>query len=225
MTLRAPIRAVLFDLDGVLLDTEPLYTVGIQEVVSEFGHVYDWSLKRDMMGRSDLEGAELVVSRLKLPITPAEYMARREPIMERLLASSPVMTGARELVEELAARQVPLALATSSRTRLYEIKAKPHAWLGAFKHIVCGDDPEVKHLKPAPDIFLVAAARLGVAPEFCAVVEDSPAGVLAAQRAGMQVAALPDPALDSDVVRTANLVATSHSEIRDALFAALALDA
>ncbi|MFZ5892445.1 MAG: HAD-IA family hydrolase [Myxococcota bacterium] len=221
MTLRAPLSAVLFDLDGVLLDTEPLYTVGIQEVVAEFGHIYDWSLKRDMMGRSDQEGADLVVSRLKLPITAAEYMARREPIMERLLATSPIMTGARELVEELAALGVPLALATSSRTRLYEIKAKPHAWLGAFRHIVCGDDPEVKALKPAPDIFLVAAARLGVAPELCAVVEDSPAGVLAAQNAGMQVAALPDPELDSDIIRGANLVARSHQEIRAALLAAL----
>ncbi|MGC4090208.1 MAG: HAD-IA family hydrolase [Polyangiaceae bacterium] len=222
MTLRAPIRAVLFDLDGVLLDTEPLYTRGIQAVVGEYGHVYDWSLKRDMMGRSDIEGAELVVSRLKLPISVAEYMSRREPILESLLADSPVVPGAPELVEELAARGVPIALATSSKSRLYTLKAKPHAWLSRFAHIVCGDDPEVKALKPSPDIFLTAAARLGIPPELCAVVEDSPAGVIAAQRAGMQVAALPDPELDSDVIATANLVARSHAEIRAALLAALA---
>jgi len=221
VTLRAPIRAVLFDLDGVLLDTEPLYTRGIQEVVGEFGHVYDWSLKRDMMGRSDVEGAELVVARLQLPISTREYMARREPILERLLAESPVMEGARELVEELATRGVPIALATSSRSGLYALKAKPHGWLTTFQHIVCGDDPAVKALKPAPDIFLRAAQLIGVAPEFCAVVEDSPAGVVAAQRAGMQVIALPDPELGSDVIATANLVVRSHAEIRAALFAAI----
>jgi pseudouridine-5'-monophosphatase len=221
MKLRAPLRAVLFDLDGVLLNSEPIYTQGIQQVVSEFGHVYDWSIKRDMMGRSDLEGATLLVERLALPISVAEYMARREPILERLLASSPAMAGAEALVSELRARGVASAVATSSRQRLFDIKARAHAWITDFRVIVCGDDPEVKALKPAPDIFLTAASRLGIAPEWCVVVEDSPAGVLAAKRAGMQVIALPDPELGVDAVKEADLVATSYAELGEALREAL----
>lgn len=221
MTLRSPVRAVLFDLDGVLLDTEPLYSEATQAIVSGYGKTFEWSLKQEMLGRSDVEGAALLVSRLELPISAAEYLARYEPLLERLFAAAPPMPGAESLVLKLAERLIPLAVATSSRLRLFRMKSAPHAWFSHFRAVVCGDDPEVKAFKPAPDIFLTAAARLGVPASECVVVEDSPAGVLAAQRAGMQVIALPHPALDAATMPNADLVARTHAEVGAALFSAL----
>lgn len=221
MPLNPPLSAVIFDLDGVLLDTEPLYTQGIQEVVGAFGKVYDWSIKRDMMGRSDLEGARLLLSRLALPLSEVEYLSRREPILERLFRNAPAMPGAAELVAALTRLSVPMAVATSSRARLYQLKIQRHQWFESFDTVVCGDDPEVTALKPDPQIFLVAAARLGIVPERCVVIEDSPAGVLAARRAGMQVIALPDPGLGSAALPEPDVLADSHVQVHAALVGAL----
>ncbi|HET9955676.1 MAG TPA: HAD-IA family hydrolase [Polyangiaceae bacterium] len=216
-----PFQAVLFDLDGVLLDTETLYTVGIQEVVGSFGKTYDWALKRDMMGKSELVGAHLLIERLGLPLHAEEYLARVNPVFERLFHSVEPMPGAVALVEYLLERQVPLAIATSSRSHLFALKSRPHGWLHSIRAVVCGDDAQVKALKPAPDIFLAAAARLQVPPAACLVVEDSPAGVSSALAAGMQVVALPDPALGHDAVAHATTIVSSHDELRNLLSALL----
>lgn len=212
---------MLFDLDGVLLDTEPLYSDATQTLLTPYGKRFEWSLKREMIGRSDIEGAELLVSRLALPLTAREYLALYEPLLEQLFAAVPAMPGARDLVQALSARGVPVAVATSSRQKLFHRKSQPHAWFQHFSAVVCGDDPAVKAFKPAPDIFLTAAARLGVAAAECVVVEDSPAGVMAARRAGMQVIALPAPELGDQAMHEADLVAQSHAEVHSALFAAL----
>ena len=133
MSLRFPIRAVLFDLDGVLLDTEPLYSDATQAVLDGYGKRFEWSLKRDMIGRSDIEGAELLVSRLGLPLSAREYLALYEPLLEGLFATVPPMPGAEDLVAALHSRGVPQAVATSSRLRLFELKSKPHAWFARFE--------------------------------------------------------------------------------------------
>jgi pseudouridine-5'-monophosphatase len=212
---------VLFDLDGVLLDTEPLYSVATQAVLDDYGKRFEWSLKRDMIGRSDIEGAELLVSRLSLPLSAREYLTLYEPQLEALFATVPPMPGAEELVAALHSRAVPQAVGTSSRLRLFQLKSKPHAWFSHFGVVVCGDDPEVKAFKPAPDIFLTAAARLGRSPSECVVIEDSPAGVMAARRAGMQVIALPAPELGEAAMGEADLVVQSHAQVRKALFSML----
>lgn len=184
---------VLFDLDGVLLDTEGLYTQATQAVVERYGKTYDWALKVQTMGREARAGARLIVERLGIPLTADELLAERNPILEALIASSPAMAGAEEFVHRLAAKGVPMAVATSSDRRLYDIKIRPHAWFARFAAVVCGDDPRVLAKKPAPDIFLVAARELGADPAQCLVFEDSPAGVEAALAAGMRVVALPAP--------------------------------
>ena len=222
MPLKPIVRAVLFDLDGVLLDTEPLYTKGIQQVVSAWGKVYDWSIKRDMIGRSELEGARILISRLELPVSIEEYMARREPALLALFANAPHMQGAPELVQALAERNVPMAVATSSKTRLFQLKTTPHAFFSVFQTVVCGDDPEVKALKPAPDIFLAAARRIAQEPAACLVIEDSPAGVRAAKSAGMQVIAIPDPWLGDAAVAEADLIVHDYTELTQAVLATLA---
>ncbi len=204
---------IIFDLDGVLLDTEPLYTRATQQVIAPFGKVFDWSVKSAMMGRDAWTSARHLIEKLELPLTPEEYLSQKEPL---LLASFPdceAIPGAETLVAHLKARGLKLAVATSSSTPYYRLKITRHAWFSSFDAVVCADHPEVKQLKPAPDIFLVAARELGARPEQCLVVEDSLAGVAAARAAGMQVIALPDANMDSSAFAAARRVVRSYAEL------------
>ena len=208
---------VIFDLDGVLLDTEKLYTEATQRVVGEFGKTFDWSLKSQMMGRHELEAAQLLVDTLGLPISAAQYLERQLPIAEALFLSAEELAGAQAFVEALAARGHVLAVGTSSTRRLYELKTKHLPWFSAFSAVVSGDHPEVRELKPAPDIFLAAARASAGDPARCLVVEDSPAGVLAARAAGMSVIAIPDAALPDERFQQADLIVRSYAEMRQRL--------
>jgi pseudouridine-5'-monophosphatase len=208
---------VIFDLDGVLLDTEKLYTEATQTVVAEFGKVFDWSLKSLMMGRHELEAAALLVKTLGLPISAEEYLKRQLPIAEELFRSATEVAGAEDFVAALVRRGHTLAVGTSSTLRLYRLKTAHLPWFSAFSAVVSGDHPEVHALKPAPDIFLAAARAIGGEPSRCLVIEDSPAGVLAARAAGMSVVAIPDPALEATRFETADLVVRSYAELREQL--------
>lgn len=212
-------------MDGVLLDTEPLYTEATNEVLREFGKVFDWSLKIELMGRNPLESARKLLSALEVPLTAEQFLERERPILERLFETAPEMRGARELVQRLAQTGKRLAIATSSARRMFEIKSSRHAWFSAFEVVVCGDHPAVREFKPAPDIFLAAARELGVGAERCLVIEDSLAGVEAARAAGMKVVAMPDRALSDARYRDADLVVRSHGELAARLFSAAHADA
>jgi len=208
---------VIFDLDGVLLDTEKLYTEATQAVVGEFGQRFDWSLKSQMMGRHELDAARLLVDTLGLPISAEEYLRRQLPIAEDLFRTATELPGAEAFVGTLARRGHVLAVGTSSTRRLYDLKTGHLDWFSAFSAVVSGDHPEVRELKPAPDIFLAAARAIGGAPARCLVIEDSPAGVLAARAAGMSVVAIPDAALPSERFAEADLVVRSYAELRQHL--------
>lgn len=205
--------AVIFDMDGVLLDTERLYTEATQQVVGAWGKVFDWSLKCEMMGKEPLASAALLVQRLGLPISPEEYLARTKPLLEQSFTTCQELAGASQVVARLAKARVPLAVATSSARRTFELKTKHHDFFRLFDVIVCGDDPRIGAFKPAPDIFLLAARELACAPERCLVFEDSIAGVEAARRAGMVVVALPDPNNDASRFTAADAHLTTWSEL------------
>jgi pseudouridine-5'-monophosphatase len=208
-----PSAFVLFDLDGVLLDTEGLYTQAAQEIVGRYGKTYDWSLKKHMIGRDARVSAARLMVELQIPLTGEEYLALQRPILEALFASSPAMPGAEAFVRGLSLRRVPMAVATSTGRKLYETKVRPHSWFALFQAAICGDDPNVRAGKPAPDIFLAAAGALGAPPERCVVIEDSPAGVEAAVAAGMRVIAMPHPAVGADACTGAHRVVSGWHDI------------
>lgn len=186
------ITHVLFDLDGTLLDSEALYTDATQIVCDPYGATFSIELKRKIMGGDSREGAITVIEALRLPLTPEDYLKAREVELNRLMPGIQAMPGAEALIAELEAAQVPCCIATSGHRRITDVKLSHHPFLQSLP-LVCGDDPRMKRGKPAPDIFLVAARELGVAPECCVVIEDTVNGVRAGVAAGMRTIAVIDP--------------------------------
>ena len=184
------IEAVVFDLDGLLLDSEQLWDEAREQLARERGGRWHENAQRDMMGMSSLEWSRYMHEVIGLPEPPEEInrevvlrMAR--PYRERL----PVVPGAREAVERLAARW-PLGLASSSNRELIDLALELMGIAERFKATVSSE--EVARGKPAPDVYLEAARRLGVDPERAAAVEDSENGILAAKAAGMRAIAIPN---------------------------------
>ncbi len=198
---------VIFDLDGTLLDTEPIYTLASQAVVERFGKVYDWSVKRHVVGGDPMRGARFVVDHLGLPLTPEQYIAEREAHMRVLCESAPSKPGAEALIEALDGLGIPMAIGTSSQRELALIKLSAQPWWSRIQHLVCSDDPGITSGKPAPDIFLRAAQLMSAEPARCLVFEDTPKGVEAARNAGMQVIAIPDAEMrDADYAHAIRIV-------------------
>lgn len=213
---------IVFDLDGTLLDTESQYTEASQRVVGRYGKTFTVDLKRQTMGGDTQQGAELVVRTLALPIDPDAFIVARETELALLLPQMQPMAGAVRLVESLAARRIPMALATSGHREITERKLALFSFFSAITAVVCGDDPRLLHPKPAPDIFLLAAQDLGVNPQHCIAFEDSANGVLAATRAGMRTIAVVNPLyhFEPQLFVDAERIVTSLEEIEaDELFA------
>jgi pseudouridine 5'-phosphatase len=197
-----PIKAVIFDMDGLLLDTEGIYTEVTSLIAGRYGKTFDWSVKQNIIGRGANDLANYVVQALELPITPAEFLQIREA-----------------LVRHLKAHDIPIAVGTSSSRQSFGQKTTLHGdWFVLFDFIVTADDPEVGAAKPAPDIFLTAARRLGVAPKDCLVFEDSPFGVTAAKAAGMTAIAIPDAAMADEKYAHADGIIRSLKDFRPSVF-------
>lgn len=190
--------AVIFDMDGLLLDSEPLYRITWQSAAATLGCPIDDEFYARFVGRGNDEAERLLCERFGDALPLDEFRTRwRKDWDERLDAMPPARKpGAIELLDLLDERGIPKALATSS----------PHVMalrcLGdlapRFSAFAFGD--EVEHSKPAPDLFLLASERLGIAPAECLVLEDSEAGVRAARAAGMEVIMVPDLIAPSEEV-------------------------
>ena len=194
--------ACLFDLDGLLLDTEPLHAEAWQQAASHFGRPLTAPELMGLRGRRRFDCADQVLTWIQAAGLAAPsrdaLLAVRQPIAEALLVQARPMAGAPELVAHCHKRGVPMALATSSSRSAVALKAAPHPWLQLITVRVHGDDPQLRQGKPAPDVFLLAAERLGVTPSECWAFEDSPAGVQAALSAGCTVHVLPPDHLTDD---------------------------
>ncbi|MGC1308527.1 MAG: HAD-IA family hydrolase [Phormidesmis sp.] len=201
------ITHLIYDFDGLLLDTEPIYCRVNELIAQRYGKVFTRSHHRKIMGRQALDCAQILVDELALPLTAeAHLQARNQLIFERLPAAVP-MPGAMEITHRFYELGVKQAIATSSADITFNLKTQNHQdWLAIFDAIVLGNDPEVRRSKPAPDSFLVAARRLGAQPSACLVFEDSPAGVKAAKVAGMQVVAVPPDYMDVGLYAAADRV-------------------
>src|SRR5207253_1909847 len=174
---RGVIEAVVFALDGVLLDSEQVWEEAREELARERGGRWHEQAQQDMMGMSSTEWSRYMHDVIGLREPPEEISAEVVRRMaERYRERLPLLPGASEAVERLAARW-PLGLASSSNRPLIDLVLEVSG-LGRFFRATVSSE-EVARGKPAPDVFLEAARRLGVAPERCAVVEDSANGILA----------------------------------------------
>jgi pseudouridine-5'-monophosphatase len=219
------ISCVIYDMDGLLLNTEPFYTRASQLVADRYGRVFDWSVKSRMIGQRAADSARIFTEALKLPLSPEEYLEARRGILEKLFPEAEPMPGAVRLTKHFHRHGIPQGVATSSDTINYGLKTSRHKrWFRIFDCVVIGDDPAVKQGKPAPDIFLLAAERLGMPPSACLVFEDSPVGVAAARAAGMPVIVVPDPNLNRDGMEPADQVLGSLLEFDPAAWGLPAYD-
>jgi HAD superfamily hydrolase (TIGR01509 family) len=184
------IEAVVFDLDGVLLDSEQVWDEVREELVKERGGRWHEQAQTEMMGMSSVEWSRYMHDELDLPEPPeeisAEVVRRLDEVYRKQL---PLIDGAREAVERLAARW-PLGLASSSNREVIDLVLDLSGLARYFRVTVSSE--EVPRGKPTPDVYLEAARGLGVPPERCAAVEDSHNGIRSAKAAGMRVIAIPN---------------------------------
>ncbi|MGK7921849.1 MAG: HAD-IA family hydrolase [Trichodesmium sp.] len=213
------ITHVIYDLDGLLLDTESIHAQVNQEVTSRYGKIFDKHIKCKITGRKSIDSARAVVELLELPVTPENYLQQRNNLTYQRFPQAKPMPGAISLTQHLYQHKIPQAVATSSSREPFNLKTKNHQeWFQLFNCIVVGDDPNLKRGKPEPDIFLIAAKRLETSPENCLVFEDSLAGMEAALRAGMSVIVVPDPDMDKNLFHSANQILNSLTEFEPHLW-------
>ncbi|MGF1535399.1 MAG: HAD-IA family hydrolase [Elainellaceae cyanobacterium] len=203
------ITHVIFDVDGLLLDTEPLIAAIAQTIAGRYGKFLSRDILAQTAGRNAQDSARILVGQLALPLTPEAYLQEKAALVPQVYPKAEAKPGAEALVKHLHHHGIPQAIATSSARQHFELKIKHHPWFSLFDQVVTGEDPDLETGKPAPDIFLLAAARLGVSPDTCLVMEDSLAGVEAAKAAGMAVVAVPELPEDGNQYGDANQVLSS----------------
>ena len=180
----AGFRAVIFDMDGVLADSEPLYLQGINEVLKDFGLAITEEDHNELLGAAVGPTWDFVFEKYSPPASYDECVARYDQTMVRLLSRPrDPLPGVRELLSELTRRGIPRALASSSWPNWVKALLESTGLDGCFDVTV--SSTAVENGKPAPDIFLYTAKALHVEPSQCIVLEDSRTGVLAAKAAGM----------------------------------------
>jgi pseudouridine 5'-phosphatase len=203
-----PIRACLFDIDGLLLNTEDLYTKCTNIILHRYGRPsLPWSIKAQLQGRPAGAASEIFHTWAKLPISPSEYVTELAKVQQEHFPTAAPLPGVERLLDDLQKAGVHLALATSSHEANFKLKSShlPNIfrYFDAYRSVL-GDDKRVKRGKPAPDIYILALQLVNetlapgereILPEECLVFEDSIPGVEAGRRAGMRVIWCPHPEL------------------------------
>jgi HAD superfamily hydrolase (TIGR01509 family) len=215
------IEAVVFDLDGTLVDSEPVWEQVRRGLVAERGGHWAADAQRRLMGMSPPEWARYLSKDLGVGLPPDEVATL---VIDRMVARYqehvPFMDGAVDAVHRFAERW-PLGLASSSPLRLIEAVLRSAGLRSSFKVVMSTE--QVAHGKPAPDIYLAVTAELGCPPPDCAAVEDSSNGLRSAAAAGLRVIAIPQPEYppDPDALARASLVRPSLAGLTTDAVAAL----
>jgi HAD superfamily hydrolase (TIGR01509 family) len=216
-----PPAAVVFDLDGVLIDSEPVWNAAREELVRERGGTWHDHATTDMMGMSSTEWSRYMHDRLGVPMDPSEI---NDEVVRRVRSAYeeqlPLLPHAVETVRQLAARW-PLGLASSSNRPIIELVLKLTGLTPCFAPVVSSE--EVEQGKPAPDVYVAAARQLGVDPRACIAIEDSTNGIKAAVAAGMRTIAVPNRGFppDDEVLAQAAVVVPSLADVTPDLVASL----
>ena len=186
----ASVAAVIFDLDGVLLDSESAWVEVKKEFTEESGGRWEDRARVEMLGMSSTEWSRYMHDELGVPVPPEEISSEvADRLVERYRRRLPLLPGAVEAVRSMAS-EWPLALATSSNRNVIDLVLQESGLAGAFDATVSSE--EVDRGKPAPDVYLEAAKQLGVEPTACVAIEDSTNGIRSAHAAGMAVVAVPN---------------------------------
>jgi HAD superfamily hydrolase (TIGR01509 family) len=216
---------VVFDMDGVLVDSEHLWEESWTVVAAGWGATWTETQTRDVQGMSAREWAAYLADFARVSEGPGVVERAAVDNMMTALERGRIdlLPGAWDMVTEAAAR-APIALASSAPRQLIDAVLDRHGLTATFTATV--SSAEVPHGKPSPDVYLAAAAKLGVAPQSCLAVEDSSNGLRAAVAAGMTVVAIPNlkypPA--ADALAAASFVAADHDEARGYLLSLLRSD-
>ncbi len=184
-------QAIIFDMDGLMVDSEPIARQGWENFLASFGQKLNEQTYERMVGLRFDESAKIVQTTYNLPISSQKVAELKEAEMAKLLSIKlPVMPGLHNLIHYINAQRLPWAVATSSR-RYHALNVLNQLGLSDNCHAIAAGN-EVANGKPAPDIYLLAASRLDIAPEDCLALEDSVPGGKAAIAAGMTLAAVPN---------------------------------
>jgi HAD superfamily hydrolase (TIGR01509 family) len=207
------IAAVIFDLDGVLLDSETAWVEVKKEFTEESGGHWKEGARLDMLGMSSIEWSQYMHDELGVPVPPETISAKvADRLAQRYRQRLPLLPGAVEAVRSLA-REWPLAVASSSNRNVIDLVVEKARLADAFAATVSSE--EVERGKPAPDVYLEAARRLGVDPSACVAIEDSTNGIRSAHSAEMAVIAVPnrDFPPEPEVLELAALALDSLEEL------------
>lgn len=215
MAAQKKVTHCIFDMDGLLLNTESFYTIVQKDLLKQYGKEHTWELKAKMMGMKALEACQYLVATLGIgdQVTPEEFQVKRETALDAMFPTAQLLPGAEKLLRYLYDCKIPFCLATSSHKRHYDLKTTNHKPVfELFNHRITGD--QVTRGKPAPDIFLKAAAAFDppATPADCLVFEDAPSGVASGVAAGMPVVMVPDPGLSKNLTKEATQVLSSLEE-------------
>ena len=195
------IKGIIFDLDGTLIDTEPIYHESAIRIIKEYGNGKElsWDIRTKILGAPEMVAAKIIVDTFEIKLTPEEFVKKRNEITSEMFKKCPFIDGAKEITHKFKHElNFKLALATSSTQINFGLKTfNKKEWLKEdFDAIVLGDDKRIKNGKPAPDIFILAAKDIGLEPKDCIVFEDSISGIKAGINSGARiVVGIPDPHL------------------------------